>query len=255
MSTTVADTAFTIAVIRADESRLPPAERLFEDRYAPIFAAAGAHAAEGTQRFLDLPFFRDGIRLRTRFIDDAVRSALSDGITQIVTLGVGFDTRALRLPEVAAHGARVFEVDFAEQLAVRSALLAGAGEALPPSVAQVACDFAAPDFEVGLAAGLAAQGFRAGAGALFVWEGVTAYIPRASIDRSLTFMAGAGGAGGRVVFDFGSFLFDPDDAATVVRRHGFAVFEESGFDDLWRRYLPGEPHENAWVARMGVARV
>ncbi len=254
MSTTVTDTAFTIAVIRADESRLPPAERLFEDRYAPIFAAAGAHAAEGTQRFLDLPFFRDGIRLRTRFIDDAVRSALSDGLTQVVVLGVGFDTRALRLPEVAARGARVFEVDFAEQLSTRRALLAAAGEPLPSSIAQVACDFAAPDFDTRLAADLAARGLRAGAGALFVWEGVTAYIPRASIDRSLAFMASTG-EGARVVFDFGSFLFHPEDAATVARRHGFTAFEESGFDDLWRRYLPGEPHENAWVARVGVARV
>lgn len=255
MSTSVADTAFTIAVIRADEGRLPPDERLFEDPYASIFAAAGAHAAEGTQRFLDLPFFRDGIRLRTRFIDDVVRAALADGLSQVVMLGVGFDARSLRLPEIAARGVRVFEVDFAEQLATRSALLGGADVALPPPVVGVACDFAASDFEATLAAGLGERGFRAGEGALFVWEGVTAYIPRASIDRCLAFMAGAGGRGSRAVFDFGGFLFDPEGAEVVVRRSGFSGFEESGFDDLWRRYLPGEPHENAWVARMGVTRV
>lgn len=255
MSLSVADTAFTIAVIRADEGRLPPQERLFEDPYAAIFAAAGAHAAEGTQRFLDLPFFRDGIRLRTRFIDDVVRAALADGLSQVVMLGVGFDARSLRLPEIAARGARVFEVDFAEQLATRSALLAGAGVALPPSVAGVACDFAAPDFEATLAAGLNANGFRTGEGALFVWEGVTAYIPRASVDRSLSFMAAAGGRGSRAVFDFGGFLFDPEGVEAVARSRGFSAFEELGFDELWRRYLPGEPHENAWVARMGVARV
>ena len=59
----VADTAFSIAVVRAEEALLPEGERLFDDPFAAIFAAAGAHAAESTQRFLDLPFFRDGIRL------------------------------------------------------------------------------------------------------------------------------------------------------------------------------------------------
>ena len=46
---TVADTAFAIAVVRADEADLPSAERLFEDPFAQIFASAGAHAAEGTK--------------------------------------------------------------------------------------------------------------------------------------------------------------------------------------------------------------
>ena len=51
MSTAVARTAAAIAAVRADE------------------------AAEGTRRFLDLPLFRDGIRLRTRLIDDVLREA------------------------------------------------------------------------------------------------------------------------------------------------------------------------------------
>jgi O-methyltransferase involved in polyketide biosynthesis len=55
---TVADTAFSIAAVRAAEEGRPPRERLFDDPYARHFLAAGAHAAENTQRFLDLPFFR-----------------------------------------------------------------------------------------------------------------------------------------------------------------------------------------------------
>src|SRR5215207_2433077 len=56
-SRTVADTAFSIAVVRAEEGSRPDRERLFTDPYASVFAAAGAHVAESTQRFLDLPFF------------------------------------------------------------------------------------------------------------------------------------------------------------------------------------------------------
>lgn len=75
----VADTAFSIAAVRAEEATLPVSERLFEDRYASLFAAEGAHVAESTQRYLALPFFRDGIRLRTRFIDDVVEARVRAG--------------------------------------------------------------------------------------------------------------------------------------------------------------------------------
>ncbi|HEY2370443.1 MAG TPA: hypothetical protein VGH87_28800 [Polyangiaceae bacterium] len=51
MTLTVADTAYSIAAIRADE------HELFEDPYAKHFAASGAHAEEGTRRYLSLPFF------------------------------------------------------------------------------------------------------------------------------------------------------------------------------------------------------
>src|SRR5215475_7762312 len=102
---TVADTAFAIAAVRAEETLRPPDERLFEDPYASLFRAAGVHAEDGTRRYLDLPFFRDGIRLRTRSIDDALSDGVATGLAQIVLLGAGFDARALRTPTLAAQGA------------------------------------------------------------------------------------------------------------------------------------------------------
>jgi O-methyltransferase involved in polyketide biosynthesis len=83
---TVADTAFSIAVVRAEEADRPDAERLFDDPYASLFREAGAHAAEATQRYLDLPMFREGIRLRTRFIDDGVREGLATGLRQFTAI-------------------------------------------------------------------------------------------------------------------------------------------------------------------------
>jgi len=119
---TASDTAFSIAAVRAEEGLRPTHERLFEDRYASLFEAAGVHAEEGTKRYLALPFFRDGIRLRTRFIDDVVGRALADGVDQIVLLGAGFDTRALRIPAIADRGARVYEIDLPEQLRLKHAV-------------------------------------------------------------------------------------------------------------------------------------
>ncbi|HEY2370442.1 MAG TPA: class I SAM-dependent methyltransferase [Polyangiaceae bacterium] len=55
------------------------------------------------------PVLRDGVRLRTRYIDDALREAVKGGFDQFVLLGAGFDARALRMPELAPK--RVFEID------------------------------------------------------------------------------------------------------------------------------------------------
>jgi methyltransferase (TIGR00027 family) len=251
----VADTAFATAMVRAEEADRPQAERLFEDPYARLFAAAGQHVAEATQRFVDLPFFRDGVRLRTRFIDDFVRESLTTGLTQMVILGVGFDARGLRMPEISERRVAVFEVDTPAQLERKRTVLKNAGVKLPVGVAYVPFDFDGPEFASNLTDALQGKGFRRGEGAVFVWEGVVGYIDDAAIDQSLRFMASAGGERSRLVFTFGQVGFETDTATDRTRRAGFRSCQEIAGDDLWRRYLPGEPHPNAWVTRIGTAVV
>ncbi len=245
MPLTVADTAYSIAAIRADETEL------FEDPYAKYFVAAGAHAEEGTRRYLGLPFFREGIRLRTRFIDDGVRDALRDGIDQVVILGAGFDARALRMKEIAGH-ANVFEIDVPEQMQRKREILESAGVAIPEWDVYVPFDFAQqPDFGSALLCELEARGFRTQHGAVFVWEGVIGYVDAATIDASLRFMARAGAPRSHVVFTFAEGTFAPQTAAQHVRELGFATCEERGLDEVWRRYLSTEPGPLA-VSRVGI---
>ena len=255
-SRTVADTAFSIAVVRAEEESRPEGERLFTDPYASMFAAAGAHAAESTQRFLDLPFFRDGIRLRTTFLDDCVRDGLGAGLDQVVLLGAGFDARGLRMPEIEARRATVFEVDTPEQLARKRLALAGAGVKLPARIVYVPFEFDTRDLDGELGGALEMAGFKPGAGAMFVWEGVIGYIDDAAIDQSLRFMASVGGPGTRLAFTFvDEAFFGKEPMAARTKRCGFASCEEIAGDHLWRRHLPGEPHANAWVTKVGLATV
>ena len=88
---------------------------------------------------------------------------------------------------------------------------------------------------------------------MIVWEGVTTYIGVAATDRSLRFIASLVAAGTKVVFDVGaSFFQTPVDAH--VTQAGFSSCDSLGADELWRRYLPGEPHTAAGVFRMVVAR-
>jgi len=245
---TVADTAFSIAVVRAEESAR--AERLFEDPYAHMFQPTEPDAIEATNRYLELPLFREIIRLRTRFIDDAIRAL--GGLRQLVVLGTGFDTRALRMPELA--DTRIFEIDFADQLERKRSFLDAGGITLPNRVVYVACDFSG-DWEPRLLAELEAHGFHRGAGAMFVWEGVIGYIDGPAIDRSLAFMVRAGGPTTRVAFTWAQPSIDPDSLEQRTTRAGFTRCEDVGSDELWRRHLPGEPPFIATMSRLAIAEV
>lgn len=249
----VTDTAAAIARLRAAENELPAGERLFEDPLARLFVG-GAAATEATERLLTVPFFREHVRLRTRFIDDCVRASLADGIAQIVVLGAGFDCRALRMPEIAAAGALVLEVDLGAQLETKRAVLAEAGVALPGFLRLVPCDVAAPDYETGLSADLARAGFHRDRPALHLCEGVLGYLDAAEIDRSLRWMARSGGAGSRAVFNYPIVRIDPARLAERLRAAGFASFEDQRLDGLYRRYLGGEPPAGGDFQHVVVAR-
>lgn len=244
---TVADTAYSIAVVRAEE------KELFEDPYARHFRPSDPDVVAATKRYLELPLFKEGIRLRTRYIDDALRDALKAGITQVVILGAGFDMRAMRMKECAKKGVTVFEVDLPSQLERKKKLLDAGGVELAKNIVHVPLDFNSAD--VDWEAKLVDHGFKVGKGAVFIWEGVIGYIDDAMIEKSLRFMAKVGGKNTRVIFTSGSDAFDPDTAEERTKRFGFSACEELGLDDAWRYYLGTEPPPYIDVSTVCVARV
>lgn len=249
---TVADTAYAIAAVRAREAERPEAERLFTDPYAHLFEAAGEHAREGVERFLALPFFADAIRLRTRHIDDVVRASLRQGARQLVLMGVGFDTRALRLEEVATFEARSFEIDLPAQIESKQRLLRDHGIPIPSRASFLACDFGTA-FEVELHERLRGHGLDPAQPAVFVWEGVVGYLGQEAAERTMAFMASAAGPGSRVIFDFSDFAYGDGWGARLAQRAGFTGFEAVRFDELWRRHMPGDPPPSAAIVSMGLA--
>ncbi len=104
-----------------------------------------------------------------------------------------------------------------------------------------------------LATSLAEAGLREDEATLFVWEGVIPYICLEAAARALRFMRRGGGSRSRVVFDMSDGLFDPSTPEQFVGEAGFPRLTAVGFDELWRRYLPGEPHPNAAMVRLGTA--
>ncbi|MEO6029850.1 MAG: SAM-dependent methyltransferase [Candidatus Binatia bacterium] len=251
MSVEVTDTAAAIARVRSWESDLPEAERLFEDPYAQLFGG-GPAADEAVQLFLSAPIFRDHIRLRTRFIDDAMRAALAAGIKQVVNLGVGFDCRTLRLTEIADQGAQVYEVDFAAQLERKTTILAAAGVALPPFMHLVAADFSG-EFGAQLTADLAAAGFDVAAPVVIVWEGVLSYLDDVSCDRTLRWITSVSAAGSRLAFNYPVSRFDPEDLRPRILEAGFVWLDDASLGDVYGRYLPDDPPAGSDLYRFAVA--
>jgi methyltransferase (TIGR00027 family) len=249
----ITHTAAAVARLRAAEGELPPGERLFDDPFARHFTGGDA-ASDALAQFLRVPFFRESIRVRTRFIDDAVRAAVDDRIVQLVLLGAGFDCRALRLAEIARAGARVFEVDLLPQIERKRAILDGAGVALPSHVRFIASDFEAAGYDARLAGDLRDAGFDDARPALFVCEGVLGYLNDPEIDRSLRFMATAAAPGSRAVFNYGIVRMDPARLAARAEWAGFTAIEDHALADLFVRYVGTAAPPGGDMQRIALAR-
>jgi methyltransferase (TIGR00027 family) len=119
---------------------------------------------------------------RTRYIDEAVRSAVSDGMKQLVILGAGYDTRAYRLSGL--EGIRVFELDLPAVQQDKEKKLRAALHPLPGNVTFVPIDFDAQALEQVLVG----TAFDPGRPAFFLWEGVTQYITEEAVRRTLAYI-------------------------------------------------------------------
>jgi methyltransferase (TIGR00027 family) len=124
-----------------------------------------------------------------------------------VILGAGFDARGSRMRELTEHAVSVFEVDTPEQIARKLDLLSRASKRAPAHVRYVPFDFHMGDAALELPEALARQGFRAGAGTLFVLEGVIGYLDDRAVDQCFGMMATIGGPRGRVAFTYGEASF------------------------------------------------
>lgn len=117
------------------------------------------------------------LRARTAFFDRAVIRALDGGMTQVVIGAAGYDGRALRY---AKPGVRWFEVDHPDTQRDKRDRLGRLGLSAG-HVRFVAADFAADQVGDALLAG----GLDSSAPALFLLEGVAAYLEIAVLGRVL----------------------------------------------------------------------
>jgi methyltransferase (TIGR00027 family) len=191
-------TAAFVATARTIGRSLPPDACIADDPYGARFAGPlVARIAERTPRLIaGLPFVLY-MQVRTRAIDDAVRSFVEEGGRQVAILGAGFDCRAVRLD---LGDSTVFEIDHPATQASKRATLASAG-AESTRVRYVAWDFERDALEA-LPARLQEHGHDPERPTITIWEGVTMYLTEPAIDASLRAIRAFSAPGSKLVMTY-----------------------------------------------------
>lgn len=197
---------------------------------------------------------------RTAYLDAVVEQALRDGIPQIVFLGAGYDTRGIRFAHLI-DSTRIFELDAAPTQTHKRAQLEEAGVPIPPALRFVAIDFTRDS----LKDVLTQAGYAPDLQTLFIWEGVTYYLPPRAVEETLAFIRENAPAGSVLCFDYmitepemaGRFgaqqardamraiyteeplQFDlaEDQVAVFLAERGFTLLDHVTTDVLQARYL------------------
>ncbi len=133
---------------------------------------------------------------RCRFIDEVLLAEVDAGLDELVLLGAGLDSRPYRLAE-RLGAVRVLEVDHPASQASKRARLERLLGQVPEHVTFVPIDFTRDDLGDRLAAG----GHDEGAATLFVWSGVSCYLPEEAVAGVLGWVGAHQSPRTSIVFD------------------------------------------------------
>jgi methyltransferase (TIGR00027 family) len=175
---------------------------VFEDRFAHLFLDLPSAMAALPTPFADRAIGRlygpvrgiEGeVLARSRYFEEALAARLDAGLDQVIVLGAGFDTTALRHAESRC---RFFEVDHPATQADKRAILSRRRD-LGANVTFVPVDFEKDD----LADALLAAGFDSSRCALVSWLGVTMYLEQRVTVATLLALRRIVAPGSAVIFD------------------------------------------------------
>lgn len=160
------------------------------------------------------------LRLRTQAIDAAVARACEAGARQVVLLGVGLDSRPWRLD--CLRDRAVFEVDHPATASHRAQRTAHLSAPRAGRRVAVAMDFGRAD----LATTLRDAGLDPALPSVWVWEGVTMYLPPQATEATLAAMAALAAPGSTICLTY----MTPVPALTPLARRalhaGFGALDE-----------------------------
>jgi methyltransferase (TIGR00027 family) len=184
------------------------------------------------------------VAVRTKVIDDCIARGFADGISQVVVLGAGLDTRPWRIglthtpTNVPMQGHTTlesqswFEIDFPEIFEFKSTALAKLGARPRVRYAAVAADLSLP---AAWPAQLAAAGYRPNVPALWLLEGLTGYLTEEELSALVSAITATSCGGSRLLATFiglsfgGSSFplhrFKTDSPLAFMRRWGWDGWE------------------------------
>ena len=132
---------------------------------------------------------------RARFTEDCLLAAIENGVSQYVILGSGYDTFALRHPQLDLD---IYEIDLASTIALKRERAEAAGLTFPDRLRLISIDFEKDS----LADRLTAHEFDPEKRSFFNWLGVTYYLSREAIRDTLSHVAEIACPGSEIVLDY-----------------------------------------------------
>jgi methyltransferase (TIGR00027 family) len=261
-------TAKFVAASRALGALLPDDAQLMDDPFGARVAGAGvARLVALSRRAPSLrPLLRVAaapmlpmiayMQVRTRLIDDCVRSFAAFGGGQLVILGAGFDARAARLADVLGD-TRVFEIDHPATQALKR-----------ERFGDLRVTFVPWNFErdamATLGARLASLGHDPARPTLTIWEGVTMYLYEPAIAETVAAVRGWSARGSQLCFSYVEksqidrpklttrlvttavrawgepwrFGWDPRALGGWLGAHGYRLVSDEDVDAAGHRLLP-----------------
>ena len=134
---------------------------------------------------------------RTKLLDEIFLDGLAKRVYQIVLLGAGMDTRALRFAS-KNQGTKIIELDIEKTQRPKIEILNRKQVELPKELVFVPIDFN----QQSLSDVLMNAGYQRGQQSLFLWEGVTMYLNSDAVDGTLAFIRESSQKGSYVIFDY-----------------------------------------------------
>jgi methyltransferase (TIGR00027 family) len=170
----VTGTAFVVAEFRARENDEPMP--LYQDPIVAFFLSDDSRAA-ADRVAASFPPAQDLVRIRTKYFDDMLERQLHRDVRQVVILGAGLDTRAVRKP---APGVTYFEIDDEATLVEKARCYREHG--IDANVELISGNYVTD----GMLELLRGRGFDPSVPTYVIWEGNTMYLPLEANQRILT---------------------------------------------------------------------
>ena len=204
-------TSIAVAAMRAFGSREPDesvrnpdwlAERMVTPQELDLIAdhpiaRALRQGYQESRRIREVAGMSNLLLVRTRYIDERLLRAVQNGVSQVVVLGAGFDTRAYRFRD-QLKGKRIFELDYPSTQEIKKRRLREVFGSLPEHVCFTEIDFKTDS----LSEVLRKAGYRDNEKTFFIWEGVSMYLPEPAVRSTLNVISKSAAPGSSLVMDF-----------------------------------------------------
>jgi methyltransferase (TIGR00027 family) len=212
---------------------------------------------------------------RTKHIDDLLQNTVSNDVEQLMILGAGFDTRALRLDFL--NSIPVIEIDHPNTSNFKIKILEKKIGALPKNVTYCKIDFNKQSLDQ-----LAQQHeFDFIKPTTIIWEGVTNYLTNEAIDKTFSFISKFP-EGSYIIFTYvhkqvldepssfvggkkllkdlerleerWTFGFLPEELPDYLNQFHFSLIEDLDATEYRKKHLPGRTEKGYEFYRVAIAK-